>query len=91
MSGHHPISDLLDMGKINQTGRRPLVPERLTCAADIVELTLELQKLIAKENAADKEAIKLLQNKLAEMIFEADPVTLEGTIECLSRMVQVSS
>jgi len=78
MSGHHPISDLLATGKVN--------PERLSDTANIIEVTLELQKLMVNNN--DQEKIKLVQNKLAEMIFAADLETLTGTAECLMKMVK---
>ena len=77
MSGHHPISDLLVTQKVN--------PERLANTADIVEISLELQKLITKGEDHDK--IKILSDRLAEMIFETDQITRDGVVSVLSQMV----
>jgi hypothetical protein len=63
--------------------------ERLNSAANLIELTLELQKLMAKGSGKkDEERTNYLLNKISELVFEADPTTLEGVQKCLDEIIK---
>lgn len=59
---------------------------RLQETADIVEASIELQRLIATNQ--NPERVKELSQKIAEMVFDADLTTLTGAMECLGKIVK---
>jgi hypothetical protein len=62
-----------------------VIPERLITATEIVEAVLELQHMIATEGETD--ASRALHQRIALLVFEAEPTTLEGVVEVLNKIV----
>lgn len=57
--------------------------DRINIAARIIEASLELREAIAK---GQPEQINALSARLADLIFDADPATLEGVQACLNQI-----
>lgn len=58
--------------------------KRVQTTTAIIEIALELQKAIVE--GQEREQIDRLTARLADLIFEADPETIQGVKECLRQI-----
>lgn len=62
-----------------------MIPKRITTAADLIEMVIELQRIIAAEGDSDR--AKALHEKITTAVFEAEATTLEGVTEMLDTII----